>query len=280
MATPVGEGGVGAATQTASATDTSTAKAAATSPAKAYGASAIGSLGEAVAAVRTVDWLLLFILFFVCLASFHIHAMLTFGDWDFWVDWKDRRYWPTVTPIVLITFAAAAQAFFWEKFRLPFGATFMVLGLMVGEWINRYFNFWLWTYFPINMVWPTVLIPGALFLDIVLQVSRSYLVTAILGAMGWALIMYPANWPILAQFHVAVEKHGLVMTLADLIGFEYLRTGTPEYIRMVEKGTLRSFGQDVVPVSAFFAGFISMIVYFVWHFVGRWFSTTRIIGRL
>ncbi|GEO42667.1 hypothetical protein SAE02_68150 [Skermanella aerolata] len=241
---------------------------------------ALKSKGEALALGRTIDWLLLFILFFVCLASFHIHAMLTMGDWDFWVDWKDRRYFPTVLPIVLIAFAAAGQAFFWEKFRLPFGATFMVVGLIFGEWINRYFNFWLWTYFPINMVWPTILIPSALFLDIVLLITRSYLITAIVGAMGWALLLYPSNWPVLAQFHVPLEKDGLIMTLADLIGFEYVRTGTPEYIRMVERGTMRTFGKDVVPVSAFFAGFISMIVYFVWAFVGRWFSTTRFIGRI
>jgi methane/ammonia monooxygenase subunit A len=98
--------------------------------------------------------------------------------------------------------------------------------------------------------------------------------------MGWALLLYPSNWPVLAQFHVPLEKDGLIMTLADLIGFEYVRTGTPEYIRMVERGTMRTFGKDVVPVSAFFAGFISMIVYFVWTFVGRWFSTTRFIGRI
>lgn len=235
---------------------------------------------EAMAAVRTIDWLMLFILFFVCLASYHIHAMLLMGDWDFWVDWKDRRYWPTVVPIVTITFVAAAQAFFWERFRLPFGGTFLVLGLIVGEWINRYVNFWGWTWFPITFVWPTVLLPAAIFIDAILLISRSYLVTAIIGALGFALLMYPSNWPILAQFHVPVEREGLVMTLADVMGFEYVRTGTPEYIRLVEKGTLRSFGQDVVPVSAFFAGFISMVVYFMWHFVGRWFSTTRIIGRI
>lgn len=242
--------------------------------------SAFQSYAETVACANVMDWLLLFILFLVCLSAYHIHTMLLMGDWDFWIDWKDRRYWPTVVPIVTITFVAASQAFFWEKFRLPFGATFVVLGLMAGEWINRYVNFWGWTWFPINFVWPTVLLPGALFIDGILLVSRSYLVTMVIGSLGFALLMYPSNWPILAQFHVPIERNGLVMTIADVMGFETVRTGTPEYIRLVEKGTLRSFGQDVVPVSAFFAGFISMVMYFIWHFVGRWFSTQKFVGRI
>jgi len=28
---------------------------------------------------------------------------------------------------------------------------------LTGEWINRYVNFWGWTFYPINEVWPTVL---------------------------------------------------------------------------------------------------------------------------
>jgi len=68
------------------------------------------------------------------------------------------------------------------------------------------------------------------------------------------------------------------MTLADLQGYHYVRTGTPEYIRMVEKGTLRTFGKDVAPVSAFFSGFVSIIIYFLWHFFGRWFASTEFVS--
>jgi methane/ammonia monooxygenase subunit A len=74
-----------------------------------------------------------------------------------------------------------------------------------------------------------------------------------------------------------VEYHGNVMSVADLVGYYYVRTGTPEYIRMVEKGTLRTFGKDVAPVSAFFSGFICVLIYFWWHFVGRWFATTKML---
>jgi len=91
-------------------------------------------------------------------------------------------------------------------------------------------------------------------------------------------LFYPGNWPIIAPLHVPVEYNGMMMTLADLQGYNYVRTGTPEYIRMVEKGTLRTFGKDVAPVSAFFSGFVSIIIYFLWHFFGRWFASTEFVS--
>jgi len=75
-------------------------------------ASAARSTAEAAKASRLLDYLLLFVMFFVFLGGYHIHFMLTGGDWDFWTDWKDRRLWVTVVPIVSITFAAAVQYFF------------------------------------------------------------------------------------------------------------------------------------------------------------------------
>jgi methane/ammonia monooxygenase subunit A len=63
--------------------------------------------------------MILFIVYTVVTGSYHIHGMLTMGDWDFWSDWKDRRLWVTVTPIVLIAFPAAVQSWLWGKFRLP-----------------------------------------------------------------------------------------------------------------------------------------------------------------
>jgi Ammonia monooxygenase. len=84
--------------------------------------SAVRSRAEAVKVSRTFDWMILFTLFFVVLGGYHIHYMLTGGDWDFWTDWKDRRLWVTVAPIVSITFPAAVQACLWWRYRLPFGA--------------------------------------------------------------------------------------------------------------------------------------------------------------
>jgi methane/ammonia monooxygenase subunit A len=233
------------------------------------------SRAEAANAVRTADLLILTFLFLIMIGGYHVHAMLTMGDWDFWVDWKDRRMWPTVLPIMLVTFPAAAQYFFWEHFRLPFGATFLCVALLFGEWLDRYISFWGWTFYPVNLVWPTSLVPQALFLDIVLLLSRSFIVTAIVGSMGFSLLLYPNNWVILAQYHAPTEQYGTLMSLADVIGFHNVRTSMPEYIRIIERGTMRTFGKDVVGVAAFFSGFVSIIVYFVWWFVGKMFSTTK-----
>ncbi|MEE9396183.1 MAG: bacterial ammonia monooxygenase, subunit AmoA [Methylococcales bacterium] len=242
--------------------------------------SAVRSHAEAVKVSRTIDYLILWTLFLVVLGGYHIHVMLTFGDWDFWSDWKDRRLWVTVAPIVSITFPAAVQVCAWGRYRIPWGATVCVVGVLAGEWINRYLNFWGWTYFPVNFVFPANLIPGAICLDVILMLSNSYLLTAVVGGMAWGLIFYPGNWPIIAPLHLPVEYNGIMVTVADLQGFQYVRTGTPEYIRMVEKGTLRTFGKDVAPVSAFFSAFVSILIYYWWHFFGKWFSQTTFVDSV
>ena len=54
---------------------------------------------EFLGCVILTDWILLFVLFLVLLGSYHIHYMLLAGDWDFWINFKDRRMWPTVAPM-------------------------------------------------------------------------------------------------------------------------------------------------------------------------------------
>ena len=71
----------------------------------------MAKVSEAVRLERTFDWIVIFLSVCLFIAAFHIHTMLTVGDWDFWTDWKDRRWWPTITPIALITFPAAVQTF-------------------------------------------------------------------------------------------------------------------------------------------------------------------------
>ena len=70
-------------------------------------------------AYRQFDIVLVILMFFLFMGLYHIVAMLTVGDWDFWVDWKDRRWWILLTPVILISMPAAVQYIFWEKFRLP-----------------------------------------------------------------------------------------------------------------------------------------------------------------
>ena len=72
--------------------------------------SAVRSRAEAVKVSRTLDYMILFTLFFIILGGYHIHFMLTGGDWDFWADWKDRRLWVTVCPIVAITFPCSSSS--------------------------------------------------------------------------------------------------------------------------------------------------------------------------
>jgi methane/ammonia monooxygenase subunit A len=88
------------------------------------------------------------------------HVALTVGDWDFWVDWKDRQWWPLVTPLMMITFPAAVQALLWTSFRLPIGATLCISCLLIGTWIARFFAYHLWNYFPINDVLPATMLPS------------------------------------------------------------------------------------------------------------------------
>ncbi|OUR67821.1 methane monooxygenase/ammonia monooxygenase subunit A [Cycloclasticus sp. 46_83_sub15_T18] len=229
---------------------------------------------------KAFDWIVIPIVVLVIIGAFHIHFMLTAGDWDFWIDWKDRRWWVTITPITLIFFPAALHYLFWQHFRLPFGATLCCAGLLAGEWVSRVVNFVGWAYYPLNMVVPAEIIPMALVLDSVLLISRSFLVTGVIGSMIWGLIFYPANWAIIAPYHVPVEYNGNMMSIADLMGYSYVRTGTPEYIRIIEEGTLRTFGESVVPVSAFFAGFISVFAYFIWIGIGKALAKTIWVKKL
>jgi methane/ammonia monooxygenase subunit A len=233
------------------------------------------SRAEVVKVSRALDYIILFTAFLFILGGYHIHYMLTDGDWDFWTGWKDKRQWIT-SPVVVIAVVALVQVWLWGRYRLPWGATVCVLVWLLGEWINRYFNFWgYYGYLPVNIWFPSQLIPSAIVLDVILLLSNNYTFTAIAGVMGWGLIFYPSNWPVIAPFQMRVDYNGMLMTLADLQGYQYVnvRSGAPEYIHMFDKGTLRTFGKDVAPVSAFFSAFMSILIYFLWHFLGEFFSS-------
>lgn len=216
---------------------------------------------------RRFDIIVAIILFLAITSAFHLHFMLLAGDWDFWVDWKDREYWVTLTPIVAITFPAALQYVFWKKFRLPFGATFAIVCLLFGEWMNRYFGFHIWSEFPIALVWPAMMIPGAIVLDAVLLLTGNFLLTAIGGAIMFAVLFYPSNWPMLVAYHLPMETMHSLVSVADYVGYAFTRTATPEYLRFIERGTLRTFGGHSAWVASAFSGFVCMLMYIAWwHF--------------
>lgn len=232
-------------------------------------------------AERALEILIIPTVLFVVIGAFHLHFMLTAGDWDFWIDWKDREWWLTLTPPIAITFLGALHYILWENFRLPFGATLGCVSLLIGAWAERYWGMHWWAHYPVNMVTPAIFLAGALAMDTILLLTRSMILTGVFGAGLFALLFWPANWTWIAPYHVPIEMNGNVMTMADLIGFEYVRTGTPEYIRIIERGTLRTFGQWSAPVSAFFAAFVSILIYWLWWYIGKAFSTIRYIkGRI
>lgn len=228
---------------------------------------------------RALDWVIVGAVVFVLTGAFHIHFMLLAGDWDFWLDWKDRQYWVTITPPVTIAFCGALHYILWQHFRLPFGATLCVTLLLIAEWIVRWSGWHMWSHYPINLVTPAYFYAGALVLDSVLLLTGSWLMSGIIGASMFGFLFYPSNWAWLAAYHVPVEVHGTVMTLADYIGYMNVRTGTPEYIRIIERGTLRTFGQHSAAVSTAFAAFLCTLTYWVWWFVGKWFSNNKYISK-
>jgi methane/ammonia monooxygenase subunit A len=236
--------------------------------------------GEKARLSRAFDYLILVLVLFLFIGSFHLHVALTVGDWDFWQDWKDRQWWPLITPLMMITFPAAVQSVLWERFRLPLGATLCISCLLIGTWITRVFAYHYWNYFPVNMVLPATMLPSALVLDVILMLSNSFTVTAIFGASTFALLFYPSNWPIFAMFHVPVEYGHAQLTIADLFGFQYIRAGMPEYLRIIERGTLRTYGQYAVPQAAFCSALLCSLMYVLWWHLGQWFATVRFLKKI
>lgn len=241
---------------------------------------------EGVVMSRHIDYVyFLPILFVTLIGTFHMHFDLLAGDWDFWLDWKDRQYWVVITPIVAIMFCAAVQYYLWVNYRQPFGATLCIVALLTGKWITIYFAWHWWSNYAVNFVMPATLLPSALILDTVLLLTRNFVATGVVGAMMFALLFYPANWFIFAHTHQPLVADGVLLTLADYMGFTYVRTGTPEYIRIIEVGSLRTFGGHTVWISAFFSAFLSILFYFWWWFMGKgfctaWYAVTGAKGRV
>lgn len=212
---------------------------------------------------KQIDIVIVIALFLIIGAATNFTLAVTMGDWEYWVDWKDRRYWPLVPPVLMMIFPAGISAALWQKFRLPFAATFVVLSYTLLRWGSIYLNFHIFAGFPMSFVWPSIFLPMALILDASLVITRSVLLTGFGGGFLWGILIYPANWPLLAGFHEPINYNGELLTAADLLGYEYIRTGLPEYVRLVERSTLRTFGDAVTPLTAVFAGFLSILVFYV-----------------
>lgn len=236
-----------------------------------------GLTPQAARISRIFDWLVVAAVVTLFTGAIHLHTMLLAGDWDMFTDWKDRQYWPLVLPVVLVMFPAALQAVFWKFFRLPIGATVAATCLMLGVAVTRPVQFMVWTDYPLNMVLPAQMIAGAIVLDVFLLIFRNALFTAIFGGFAFAILYYPSNYTILAPFYVPVSHQGMMASVADLLGYVYPRSSTPEYIRIIERGTLRTFGDSAAWVSALFSGFICIFMHFIWWKLGETMASAKFL---
>lgn len=240
----------------------------------------LGVAGFGAAAARTsrmFDILVVIAVVLLFTGAIHLHTMLLAGDWDMFTDWKDRQYWPLVMPVVLVMFPAALQAVFWHHFRLPIGATVGAVCLMLAVSITRPIQFVVWTDYPLNLVLPAQMIAGAIVMDVMLIIFRNGLFTAIFGGFAFAILFYPSNYTILVPYYVPASHQGMMASMADLIGYVYPRSSTPEYIRIIERGTLRTFGDSASWVSALFSGFICIFMHYAWWRLGLMMSSIKFL---
>ena len=202
----------------------------------------------------------------------HLNNMLFVGDWDFWTDWKDRQWWPLVTPVVTLIPAIIVQKIAWDALRLPVGATIVVLVIVLAQWLVRTTSWGMWVYYPLNFTWPANMVVMGVAIDLVLFWTRSYALTSLFGALIWGLLFQPLQAPMISTFYQPVIWHGTLLSLADIQGYMYPRGQTPIYQRIVEAGHFRAFLQQASFVIAFFAGFVGIGAYWMGYWIGKWFG--------
>ncbi|WP_159929326.1 methane monooxygenase/ammonia monooxygenase subunit A [Rhodococcus sp. WAY2] len=204
--------------------------------------------------------------------AFHINQMLFAGDWSFWADWKDREFWPLVTPSVGIIIPAAVQYITWDRLRLPLGATLCAVVLLLTQWLSRWGSFDLWAGIPLNFTWPETFILAAILLDVTLLVTKSYLLTSVIGGLIWGGLFWFFNFPALSPFLSPVDFHGTLLTVADTMSFHIGRTQTPEYLRMIEEGHLKSLVGNITIVVSFFSGMLCAATYWIGLAIGKYLA--------
>ena len=228
---------------------------------------------------RRLDGILILILFTFFTLGIQIQFALTAGDWDYWIDWRDRRWWPLVSPISLLMVIGAFTFGIWQRVRLPIIGTAITVLLCLVSWASRYLNFHQFVYFPLTFTFPSTYIALGILLDCTLIMTRSIVVSAVIGAGLFGALVYPLNWPLFAAYRMPVELNGMLMSLGDLMGYEYIRTTTPEYLRIIEHSTLRTFGGSVTPLTAVFAGFVSIVVYGFFLWIGSYVNKLVVFAK-
>lgn len=221
---------------------------------------------------RRWDVLLLVAAAFLIAGAFHINQMLFSGDWSFWADWKDREFWPLITPAVGIIIPAAVQYIAWDRLRAPIGATLCAVILLLVQWLSRWGSFDMWAHIPLNFTWPETFVLAAILLDVTLLVTKSYLITSLIGGLIWGGLFWFFNFPALSPFLSPVDFHGTLLTVADTMSFNIGRTQTPEYLRMIEEGHLKALVGNITIVVSFFAGMLCAATYWVGLLIGKYLA--------
>ena len=206
---------------------------------------------------------------FVVGAAADITKLLFAGDWDFWTDWKDRQWWMIVSPAAMIIIPSALQYIQWLAWRFPTGAPYTAGCMFLASWIGRTYQWYDFVWYPLNFVWPATIVPAGILLDTILLKTKSFILTSIIGAFVWNLAFWAANYTTLAPFLQPVQFMGHILTLSDVQGIEYLRNQTPEYLRLVEHGTLRSFLEETQYVSFVFGATVTVGAYWVGQGIAR-----------
>src|SRR5438477_10375441 len=89
---------------------------------------------------RTWDIVFWVTAIFVVGAAADITKLLFAGDWDFWTDWKDRQWWPIISPFAFIIIPSALQYIQWLAWRMPTGATYTAVCMYLCSWVGRAFQ--------------------------------------------------------------------------------------------------------------------------------------------
>lgn len=229
--------------------------------------------------VRFFDWMLLVILLgFFSVIPF-INNILYFGDWDFWADWKDKLYWPIVAPALALLVFSAVSYIAWELFRLPIGCTFAAVATMSIAWVSRIGSWHALESYPLNFIFPSTFIPMAILVDVMLMYTGSRFFTGLFGGFLWGLTFYAVNWLVLMPYLQPVVYQGQTFTVADLMGYYFVRPQTPEYLRRVDQGSLTAFFSERIWITVFNAGVICPIAYWAGQLIG-WAFATWPVGRL
>ncbi|HEU5447599.1 MAG TPA: methane monooxygenase/ammonia monooxygenase subunit A, partial [Acidimicrobiia bacterium] len=178
---------------------------------------------------------------FIVGAAADITMLLFAGDWDFWTDWKDRVWWPILTPFSLVIIGSALQYIQWLAWRFPTGMTYTAICMWGLSTMGRWLQWGNFVWYPMNFVWGSTMVPAGIFADWVLMKTKSFVLTSLLGSAVFSFTWWVSNYVMIAPYLQPAEWMDRILTLSDIQGIAYIRSQTPEYLRIIEHGTLRSF---------------------------------------